>query len=114
MVLVTHVLLLAFQRLREDFSSMIYSLDQWTETKNENQKRKPKTKTKTKNQIIFSWCKWKFDNIFIHFEWERQENTFFRSGIKVFLSSLFKAETWPLYLSSISILTKYQYTDTYT
>ena len=26
----------------------------------------------------------------------------------------YKSETWPLYLSSISILTKYQYTDTYT
>ena len=25
-------------------------------------------KTKTKNQNIFCWCKWKFDDFFIHFE----------------------------------------------
>ena len=27
-----------------------------------------KLKLKTKNQNIFCWCKWKFDNFFIHFE----------------------------------------------
>ena len=29
---------------------------------------KLKPKTKTKNQNIFCWCKWKFDDFFIHFE----------------------------------------------
>ena len=37
-------------------SSMFYSLE----------KLKPKIKLKTKNQNIFCWCKWKFDNFFIH------------------------------------------------
>ena len=56
---------------------MFYSLD----------KLKPKTKTKNKN--IFCWCKWKFDNFFIYFEYGGQEN-FFLEGEKVFLSSFFK------------------------
>ena len=43
---------------------MFYSLD----------KMKPKTKTKKQN--IFCWCKWKFNNFFIHFELGGQENIF--------------------------------------
>ena len=40
-----------------------------------------------------------------HFEWKQLSFCRFAQ---------FRPETWPLYLSSISILTKYQYTDNYT
>ena len=46
-------------------------------------KLKPKTKTVIKN--ILCWCKWKFEDFFIHFKYGEQENIFLEGGNKSFL-----------------------------
>ena len=47
-----------------------------------------------------------------YFVWQYLHINFYPTTFNI--GCHFRPETWPLYLSSISVLTKYQYTDTYT
>ena len=55
---------------------------------------KPKTKTRNQKPKYFCWCKWKFDDFFIHFWLGRTRKHFFRRGKKFSCPPFLKSKCW--------------------